>query len=80
MSRIIHLSGTARAVPAVRHIAGLPPFTPPTVDAMVQDTMTVDVLAGMLDRFMTAHTTDEGELDLRKVAADLIAEMRRNQR
>lgn len=50
------------------------------MDRVVEDVITIDALAKVLDQAMEKSVTKDGRMDLRDVAAYVLAEMKRMQR
>jgi hypothetical protein len=76
------LSGVAHPTPALLRKLGrmYGPAPVPDLPRVLDDLVAVDALAGLLDRAMAAHTTKDGRLDLRDVAAFVLKEIKENQR
>lgn len=50
------------------------------VDSLLSDTEAIDTFAGLLTQSIERNQAKDGRIDMRMVAADIIAEMRRNQK
>ena len=73
------LRGHARPGAALRKKLGklYGPGTVHRMDAMLDDTVTIDALAGLLDQAMQASVSKDGRLDLKDMAVFMMKEMRR---
>lgn len=77
MSGVIR--GTARPAPRLRAtLKGLRGGK--AMDALLDDCVAIDALAGLLAEAIERNTTPDGRVDMRCVAAAVIAEMRRHPR
>ena len=81
-TRVSQLSGVARPTRRMRHLAMTlhGPKMAASIDAMLEDAVAVNALAGAIDRALIAGTSKDGRIDLQETALCLMRELRRNQR
>lgn len=76
------MSAVLRPSPAIRRRLGLVGYGPGAVSVrqVVEDSIAVDALARLITEGIERHTTADGRIDTRDVAAHVLAEMGRSQK
>lgn len=80
--KVVNISGVARPSKRMKHLARTVHGErfERNLGAMLNDAIAIEALAGCLDRAMTKAVNGSGNLDLKLMAAELLGELKRNQR